>query len=79
VAAAAQFGKPYSDETGDGGNDKAKNKFERTPNAQWSRAIALGRLLDSAHINVTPRKRSGLKGNLPYGMHLSVLNNFQRR
>jgi hypothetical protein len=37
------------------------------PNAQWSRSIALGRLLDSAHVNVSPRKRSGLKANLSWG------------
>ena len=34
------------------------------PNAQWSRSIALGRLLDSAQVNASPRKRSGLKVNL---------------
>jgi hypothetical protein len=34
------------------------------PNAQWSRSIALDSLLDSAHVNVSPKKRSGLKANL---------------
>ena len=37
------------------------------PNAQWSRSIALDRLLDSAHVNVSPRKRSGLEVNLSWG------------
>jgi hypothetical protein len=37
------------------------------PNAQWSRSIALGRFLDSALVNVSPKKRSGLKANLSWG------------
>ena len=37
------------------------------PNAQWSRSIALGSLLDSAHVNVSPKKRSGLNSNLLNG------------
>ena len=34
------------------------------PNAQWSRSIAFGSLLDSSDVNVPPRKRSGRKINL---------------
>lgn len=37
------------------------------PNVQWSRSIALGRLLDSAQVILSPRKRSGLKANLLWG------------
>ena len=34
------------------------------PNAQWSLSVGSISLLDSAHVNGSPRKRSGLKENL---------------
>ncbi len=48
------------------GRQAGRNTFHTypAPNAQWSRSIALGNLLDSALVNVSPRKRSGLKVNL---------------
>ena len=50
------------------------------PNAQWSRSIGLRRLLDSAHVSVSPRKRWGLKANLSWGRaHLSASNEVKGR
>jgi hypothetical protein len=52
------------------------------PNAQWSRSIALGRLLDSAQVSVSPRKRSGLKANLSWEAargHLSALKSIENQ
>jgi hypothetical protein len=57
---------PINISEGTGLAGKARKVFctYPAPNAQWSRSIGLERLLDSAHVNVSPRKRSGLKANL---------------
>jgi hypothetical protein len=44
------------------------------PKAQWSRSIPFGSLLDSAAVNVSSRKRSGLKTNLLRSVPFSALN-----
>ena len=48
------------------GRQARRNTFHTypAPNAQWSLSIGSASLLDSAHVNVSPKKRSGLKANL---------------
>jgi hypothetical protein len=50
-----------SKETGDG--DKARNILctYPAPNAQWSRSIGLGGLLDSAHVNLSYQEALGFE------------------
>jgi hypothetical protein len=48
------------------------------PNVQWSRSIALASSLDSAQVNGSPKKRSGLKENLSRGTSFSALTGEER-
>ena len=72
--------------TGDGRKNAGNSLCTHpAPNAQWSRSIALERLLDSAQVKLSPRKRSGLKAKLSCGEegggHLSAFssNEIKRR